>query len=612
LNLAVVAQKFNLAAPKDAFVAELQKRVRRYWGTLVHIAICSPELFEKTAAGYRLCKVIDLQSARSLVDMTDLSAILKSHDVEKLHEHVFEIITFITGRDQRQLLRELVPLLIKERATCGIAKAFFLEDSSLSRQFAAAVAQTEWEHDRAELLRAWTHYLVPEDAFEFCWWVLCWTPRTNDFGKTFEDRFAALRSLLLDEPQDQMFHRRIHREWKESHQWRQWYVGLFGALCGLVGKDRWSRVDEEMWVRQSEAAELITAQPSHLKSVVHGILAKGKEHWDVLDPIILGLPSQPTLECLEQYADTHGQSHDDYFHAKRLLAHMRGEMPVNDPRPSASGLMGAVENLIIASRTKMPDLRNRTWLGDAGVESLWHGAIETAVREFTDYLTSQYGQDEHEHAAVLADGLARQLNSTNAIVSQWLRKKQALPLFIQASVRRFPKTAPGDSPQEGGPGGLQADMGMLMTCNVPGMMKAQRLTLIQAKKLKRVEGPERWGTGFPFKGKEYTQLERLLLLSQQAHYLFFISPDLGCPSLVLPAFTVKDSCKSATAQSVPLSVVRNGGVAIADFMLHGIIGLWTGDESEKLIARCKEGCEIGQGPRIMIEVRVSSEGEGHQ
>ena len=260
----------------------------------------------------------------------------------------------------------------------------------------------------------------------------------------------------------------------------------------------------------------------------------------------------------------------------------------------------------------MPDLRNRTWLGDAGVESLWHGAIETAVREFTDYLTSQYGQDEHEHAAVLADGLARHLNTTNAIVSQWLRQKQALPLFVNASVRRLPKTAPGDFAQEGGPGGIQADLGMLMTCDVPGMMKAQRLTLIQAKKLRRVEGPERWGTGFPFKGKEYTQLERLLLLSQQAHYLFFISPDLGCPSLVLPAFTVKDSCKSAAAQSVPLSVVRNGGVSIADFMLHGIIGLWTGDENEKLIAKCKEGCEIGQGPRIMIEIRISSEGEGHQ
>ena len=202
--------------------------------------------------------------------------------------------------------------------------------------------------------------------------------------------------------------------------------------------------------------------------------------------------------------------------------------------------------------------------------------------------------------------------ATDAIVSQWLRQKQALPLFVNASVRRLPKTAPGDFAQEGGPGGLQADLGMLMTCDVPGMMKAQRLTLIQAKKLRRVEGPERWGTGFHFKGKEYTQLERLLLLSQQAHYLFFISPDLGCPSLVLPAFTVKDSCKSAAAQSVPLSVVRNGGVSIADFMLHGIIGLWTGDENEKLIAKCKEGCEIGQGPRIMIEIRISSEGEGHQ
>ena len=168
--------------------------------------------------------------------MTDLPAILKSHGVEKLHEHVLEIITFITGRDQRQLLRDLVPLLIKDKATCGIAKAFFLEDSSLSRQFAAAVAQSLVGADRAELLRAWTRYLVADDAFEFCWWVLCWTPRTRQFGKEFEDRFAALRRLLLDEPQDQMFHRRLHREWKASYQWRQWYVRLFGAICGLVGR----------------------------------------------------------------------------------------------------------------------------------------------------------------------------------------------------------------------------------------------------------------------------------------------------------------------------------------------------------------------------------------
>ena len=252
----------------------------------------------------------------------------------------------------------------------------------------------------------------------------------------------------------------------------------------------------------------------------------------------------------------------------------------DDPRRSASGLMGAVENLIIASRTKMPDLRNRTWLGDAGVESLWHGAIETAVREFTDYLTSQYGQDEHEHAAVLADGLARHLNTTNAIVSR-LRQKQALPLFVNASVRRLPKTAPGDFAQEGGPGGIQADLGMLMTCDVPGMMKAQRLTLIQAKKLRRVEGPERWGTGFPFKGKEYTQLERLLLLSQQAHYLFFISPYLGMSALV-SAGIHREGLLQVGSNPVCSTVRCEGkcGVAIADFMLHGIIGLWTGDENE--------------------------------
>ena len=374
VNLAVTAKKFNLAESNDDLFHALQNLLKPYWGSLVHIAICSPEVFEKTATGYRLGKVIDLQSARSLVDMTTCPPFLKHTTLKSCMEHAFEIITFITGRDQRQLIRDLVPFLIKERDTCGIAKAFFLEDSNLSRQFAASVAQTEWEADRAELIRAWAHYLVADDAFEFCWWVLCWTPRADQFGKSFGERFAALRKLLLDNDQslqEQMFHRHKHREWKESDKWRRWYVSFFRAVCGLVERDRWSRVEEEIWIRQAEAAELLIAEQSHLKAVVHGILAKGKDHWDVFDPIVLGLPSQPTIECLEQYVNTHDQAHDDYFHAKRSLAHMRGEMPVSDPGRNASGLMGAVKNLIIASRTRDAGLAQPNMVGRyRGRESL--------------------------------------------------------------------------------------------------------------------------------------------------------------------------------------------------------------------------------------------------
>jgi hypothetical protein len=145
-------------------------------------------------------------------------------------------------------------------------------------------------------------------------------------------------------------------------------------------------------------------------------------------------------------------------------------------------------------------------------------------------------------------------------------------LFINASVRRFAKTAAADFPQEGGTEGVQADIGFLMDC------KAKRITLVQAKKLKLLKEPQRWDGGFHFKGKEATQLRRLIQLSRHAHYLFFISPTLGFSSLMLPAVTVRDSCES-NANAIDLAIVRNGGMPPPDFILYGIIGLWTGSVS---------------------------------
>ncbi len=264
------------------------------------------------------------------------------------------------------------------------------------------------------------------------------------------------------------------------------------------------------------------------------------------------------------------------------------------------------------TESRMPNSRARTWLGDVGIESLWFEALLKALSDFSDHLKSQYGHDEHEHVAVLADNISKCLNATNSKVSQWLRQKHSVPLFINASVRRFAKTAPDDFPQEGGTEGVQADMGFLMDCDVPGMMKARRVTLVQAKKLKLLKEPDRWDGGFNFKGKEETQLRRLIKLSKQAHYLFFINPELGVPSLLLPAMTVRDSCGSTDSKSIGLPIVRSGGVPIPEFMLYGIIGLWTGDDNATLIELCERGVEIRQGPRVMIEVRITSERQDQQ
>src|ERR1019366_9036555 len=44
VNLAVTAKKFNLAESNGDLFQALQKLLKPYWGTLIHIAICSPEI----------------------------------------------------------------------------------------------------------------------------------------------------------------------------------------------------------------------------------------------------------------------------------------------------------------------------------------------------------------------------------------------------------------------------------------------------------------------------------------------------------------------------------------------------------------------------------------
>jgi len=196
------------------------------------------------------------------------------------------------------------------------------------------------------------------------------------------------------------------------------------------------------------------------------------------------------------------------------------------------------------------------------------------------------------------------LNGVNAIATEWLRAKQISPVSMRVSVRRFPKRAPHGYPQEGGPQGFQADLGFLVVYDIPEQMKAQRITLIQAKKLKPFKTPNVWAAGFPFRGDDLKQLNDLLGISPHGHYLFFLHPSLGATPLFLPAKTTRDSCQSNRSWTLPLNVVRNGGKEATAFLLYDIIGLWTGDDNSDLVQSSSSGAEVYQAPRVMVEIHI--------
>jgi hypothetical protein len=67
---------------------------------------------------------------------------------------------------------------------------------------------------------------------------------------------------------------------------------------------------------------------------------------------------------------------------------------------------------------------------------------------------------------------------------------------------------------------------------------------------------------------------------------------------------VSDVLGAQTSPAIPLPIILRASKPLSPFLLHDIIGLWTGDTSQKLIESIRQGMDEGQGPRILIEVTL--------
>jgi hypothetical protein len=455
---------------------------------------------------------------------------------------------------------------------------------------------------RAGLLEAWAKHLVRQHEFGYCWrFCTAESERDTLLWGGVDEGLGKLRELLCHLRPGEDVNALLRREA---------LVELWGPLASLLdmARDRYARNSErteELAVRQEHAVDLLGKHLELVPAVVSGILDLGnKDQWNVLDPVILGLPPDVSTPLLEAYARGDG-SGDARYHARRLLAHANGRLPGQYLRSDAS-LLGAAENLLAISRTRVASARtDELWIGDAAIEGLWVGAVETANQEFNRYYDSQFGQDEHEHVAVFAEILARSLNATNETVAVWLAQRRCQTAFLRAAVRRFPKTATGDLPQEGGASGLQADLAVLLKTDMPELAVADRVTLIQAKKVGK-KAKDGWEAHASINKQ---QINRLIRVSSCAHYLFLLHSTLGRSPLFLPALMVRDICTAQESFKVPVPMVLRSGKDLAAFLVHDVIGLWTGDPRAALVKQVESGAESGQGPRVVLEIRVMRKDE---
>ncbi|MEW6367744.1 MAG: hypothetical protein AB1714_24195 [Acidobacteriota bacterium] len=527
-------------------------------------------------------------------------------EVERLVLAALQKGEFFSKRDRLRVLRQCQ---FPSRAA-----------SRLMREFCTDLNPLVEDH-RRESFRLWAGYLVPEDEFAFAWYFLHAQSNTRNeplFGADLDARIGSLEDYLLHQPfrMDHMRHHdRMQEEaWNKVHARRRAWIEFFRAIMSLLEMESRGyygrRLDlREAAVRQGAAVEALKKQREAVPVAVRGILDLAENHWNQLDPIVLGLPRKSVARALSEYVAEHKNGpHTKRFHAEVLLRHLKGEPLTGEGRPSVggSGLLDAVENLIEVSRSRVPRDRSQTWLGDIGVESLWRGAVDVACKEFGHTFNHWGGHYEHEPVFHLAATMVRHLEDTNKTIKEWLSDRRTPPISISLSVRRFQVRQKGGAAGEGGPSGTRADLGLIFDCEVPGLAQAAHVTLIQAKSLWKKNWSQGWEGSVPI---DTTQLDALLKVSEHSHYMFMFNTELAPAPLIVPARFVQDVLAAQSTSTVPVPVLIRAAKDLPSFLVHDVVGLWTGDSDRQLVEKARAGTDDGVGPWVAIEIRVSA---GHE
>jgi len=464
-----------------------------------------------------------------------------------------------------------------------------------------------------KIYELWVKYLPLRHYFLFYWNYLFNTDKDDKprFEETFEERINTINSSI--QSANKFFHRGNEKTgWDNIYRASKVWMHIFTAIGSLIDNREYSyyrrKVEylEEIWIRQKEAIETLNENQYLIPDFSNGVLDFSMKYWNLLDPIMLGLDVKETEKCLEEYI-LKNEPQEKYYHAKLLLAHLRGILiPEKRIHSYQNNTLDVVETLFKASNSKISKRRSRIWLGDYYTENLWFGSIKTAIKEFTqsDFDQSYNELDEHRFVHSLLKSLESNLNQLNQVVTSQLISRSNIKGFIDVSVREFAPRAKNTIPQEGGTRGTQADFAFLIKIDLPDLIISDRVTFVQVKNASK---SNRNKTSLSLSTDECGQLDLALEKSEHFYYLFLYDSASNQDHLILPAKTLKEILLSQKKKIIPMSMIYNSSEILPNFIFYDIIGLWTGDRRREIIDEVYRGSDLqGVGPRYVIDIRIST------
>ena len=259
------------------------------------------------------------------------------------------------------------------------------------------------------------------------------------------------------------------------------------------------------------------------------------------------------------------------------------------------------ESAPFGAATELAAVGATTWIGDPSVERIILQRLMRAEEQFTAEYLDEWGADEEVLTARL---LASTETAAREIMDQLRQLSQAtrgrFPA-LSVNVRQPGKAEEGTVTKAGAP--LAADILFLTRIMDKGKLLAERATLVQVKKRRAGASGARFGSTVAI---DLQQCRDLLTQTEHAFYLVLTPPAPEARLWVAPARLVGNLAQMHESRSsISASQLRDSSSSFAAFFLRHLIGLWSGDEREDIVASAKGDARRGRVARHVVEVVVT-------
>ncbi|MET3225779.1 hypothetical protein ABIF35_006566 [Bradyrhizobium japonicum] len=239
---------------------------------------------------------------------------------------------------------------------------------------------------------------------------------------------------------------------------------------------------------------------------------------------------------------------------------------------------------------------SRTWIGDARIERLMEDALDAVTRTFGDQVRRTRDSGEETHVAILFERLAGAFSMISDRLAAYAAETNANERLEFKIEHRIVGKA-----EEGGKGigadRFSADICVIFEAREDGRPFTRRASLVQAKRIFVRQA----ALEVDYYPVDPGQL-RDLADQTMAGFVLLVGPSCDGVSMpVIPARLFLDLVeRGEPSTQIAPAVASRLGKGLGTWLVEDVIGLWTGDWKEQLLAKAKGG--EGREPFLLVEI----------